>query len=139
MKALRQELANCTPQQLEQIYHLWGMSGLADTRSKNRQDILLQRMKDHIAARFVWEYLAPEERDILYRILHHSARGGTRRDTILEKAQLPEERFAAALTNLKQQLLLTEETATVRVQPAAARAAKGKVVALTETLTLLYP
>src|SRR5947209_17056586 len=101
MKTFRQELVRCAPEQLEQIYHLWGMSGLTDTRALSRQDILLQRIKDPIAARFVWEYLSKDERDVLYRLLHHSARAGTRRDMIQQKAQFSEERLTAVITNLE--------------------------------------
>ncbi len=137
MKTLRQELVHCTPQQLEQIYHLWGMSGLTDTRSQSRQDILFQRIKDPIAARFVWEYLSEDERDVLYRLLHHSARGGTRREVIQQKAQFSEERLTAVITNLERYLLIQEQTTTVRVQPAAVRRVKNKVVSISEQVILL--
>jgi len=141
MKTFRQELVLCTPQQLEEVYRLWGMRGLTDTRSSSRQDILFQRIKDPIAARFVWEYLSENERDILYQLLHHSARGGTRRDVIQQKAQISPAQLAVAIANLEHYLLIQEQTTTVRVQPTAVRSTKNKVVSISEQVILLaaYP
>src|SRR5438132_6163845 len=106
MKTFRQALIECKPQQLEQIFHLWGMSGMPVKGSPNRQDVLLRRVQDPIAARFVWEYLSPDERQVLYRILGHSARSGTRRDVTLKKSQLSETSFEAVINSLKQHQLL---------------------------------
>src|SRR5436305_7766735 len=114
MNTFKQELETQNDQQLEQIFHLWGMSGLPDTGRNKRQDVLIQRVKDPIAARFVWEYLAPDERQILYRILGHSARSGSRRDAILKKSQLSPGAFEAVIANLSHYLLLKENTMKVR-------------------------
>ena len=141
MKTFRQELAACTNQQLERIFHLWGMSGPPNydpspKEAVTRQNILLQRIKDPIAARFAWEYLAEDERNILYRILGHSARGGVRRDTTLQKSQLTEARFEAAVRKLKQYLLLWEDTEKIRSEQVFSR---SKSVTKLEDVTLLHP
>src|SRR5260370_8542013 len=110
MKTFRQASTDCKPQQLEQISHLWGMSGMPVKGSPTRQDVLLRRVQDPIAARFVWEYLSPDERQVLYRRLGHSARSGTKRDVTLKKSQLSETSFEALITSLKHLLLLWENT-----------------------------
>src|SRR6266566_7481062 len=136
MKTFRQALIECKPQQLEQIFHLWGMSGMPVKGSPTRQDVLLRRVQDPIAARFVWEYLSPDERQVLYRILGQSARSGTRRDVILKKSQLSETSFEAVITSLKQHLLLWENTVKMRSERAFTR---SKGVTTLEDVALLYP
>src|SRR5437899_3051177 len=135
MKTFRQALIQCTTQQLEQIFHLWGMSGLPVKGSQSRQDVLLQRVQDPIAARFVWEYLSPDERQVLYRILGHSARSGTKRDVTLKKSQLSETSFEAVISSLKRLLLLWENTVKMRSERAFTR---SKGVTTLEEVALLY-
>ena len=115
MQTLKQNLVDCSPEQLEAIFHLWGMSGL-DKKNKLQQrfDLLLKRVKELIAARFVWEYLTQDERVILYRILAPASRGGARRDATFKKIGLSEKNFEAAVTSLKHRLLLWEDTAKIR-------------------------
>ena len=136
MKTFRQALIQCTQQQLEQIFHLWGMSGLPAKGPQSRQDVLLRRVQDPIAARFVWEYLSPDERQVLYRILGHSARSGTRRDATLKKTQLPEKSFEAVISSLKRYLLLWENTVKMRSERVFT---KSKGVVTVEDVALLYP
>ena len=136
MKTFRQALIQCTTQQLEQIFHLWGMSGLPVKGPQSRQDVLLRRVQDPIAARFVWEYLSPDERQVLYRILGHSARSGARRDVTLKKSQLSETSFEAVISSLKRHLLLWENTVKMRSERAFTR---SKGVTTLEDVALLYP
>src|SRR6266700_3946876 len=89
MKKFRQELAECTEQQRVEIYHLWGLDGLSDKGPQKRPDILLKRITDPIAARFVWEHLTPGERQVLYRMLGHSARSGTPRQSKMWRNYIP--------------------------------------------------
>ncbi len=139
MKIFKQELAESTPQQLEQIFHLWGMDGVVETTLKNRLDVLLKRVKDPIAARFVWEYLSQDERQVLYRLLGNSARGGIRRDATLKKSQLSEKDFETVLNSLKHYLLIWENTVKVRSQPSYYSVSKSKSSATVEDVALLYP
>src|SRR5947209_13393690 len=131
MNTFKQELEACTDQQRDQIFHLWGMSGPPE-KGRNNQDILLQRVKDPIAARFVWEYLAPDERQVLYRILGHSARGGSRRDAIQKKSQLTTSDFETVIAHLKGYLLLKENVMKVRNDRFVSRSPGSKMVTLYE-------
>src|SRR5439155_18848977 len=127
MKTFRQALIQCTTQQLEQIFHLWGMSGLPVKGPQSRQDVLLRRVQDPIAARFVWEYLSPDERQVLYRILGHSARSGARRDVTLKKSPLSETSFEEVIISLKRLLLLWENTVKMRSERAFTRSEERRV------------
>src|SRR5207237_2954795 len=128
MKTFRQALIQCTTQQLEQIFHLWGMSGLPVKGPQSRQDVLLRRVQDPIAARFVWEYLSPDERQVLYRILVHSATSGSRPDVTLKKSQLSETSFEAVISSLKRHLLLSENTVTMGSERAVSRSERESKV-----------
>jgi len=138
MQTLKQNLVDCTPEQLEDIFRLWGMSGL-DIKNKLQQrfDILLKRVTNTSAARFVWEYLSQDERVILFRVLAPAARGGARRDVTLRKTGLSAKNFEAAVASLKSRLLLWEDTAKIRNE----RYISGNRKSMTtyEEVNLLHP
>lgn len=136
MKTFRQELVQCTEQQLKEIYHLWGMDGLSDKGGQKRQDVLLKRMADPVAGRFAWEYLSQDECQVLYRLLGHSARSGTRRDVTLKKSQLSEKEFEAVLSSLEHRLLLWQKTVKIHTERYSY---KSKSVATVEDVAQLYP
>ncbi len=137
MQTLRQELAKCEPQQAEEIYHLWGMDGLSEKERKKREDILLKHVKEPVAARFVWEYLSPDERQILYRIVGTSARSGARRDITLKKSLLSEKRFEAVVASLERHLLLWEDT--VKIRSERYNSASRRMITTVEDVDLLHP
>lgn len=139
MQTLKQNLVDCSPEQLEDIFHLWGMSGF-DKKNKLQQriDLLLKRVKDPVAARFVWEYLTQDERVILYRILAPAARGGARRDVTFRKIGLSEKIFEATITLLKRRLLLWEDTAKIRSERYYPSASTKSTTAY-EEVNLLHP
>ncbi len=134
MHSFKQTVAGYTEQELETIFHLWGMDGLTDS---NRLKLLEQRIKDPIAARFVWEYLSPSESSILYRTLTTSARSGVRRDATLKKLQMPVEHFDATITALKRKALIWEDTTKIRSEKAPTRTT-GKVTTIYEDVSLLH-
>ncbi len=136
MKMFKQELVKCTAQQLEEIYHLWGLDGLSAKEKQKRQDILLTRVTDPIAGRFVWENLTQDERQVLYRTLGHSARSGTRRDLTLRKSQLSEKSFADVISSLEHRLLVWENTVKMRSDPYPY---SRKSVTTVEEVAFLYP
>ena len=131
MPTFKEALAKCPQQELEHIFHLWGMDGL---NPKSRNTFLIQRIKDPIAARFVWEYLAPNEATLLYRTLTTSARSGVRRDITMKKLQMPEEQFQAVLANLERNRLLWEDTTKIRKPYTSGKATTN----LEEDVVLLY-
>lgn len=143
MRTLQKELAKCTPEQVEQLVHLWGMSGDSATGPKARQIRLLEYMRDTIAGRFVWEHLSANERVLLYRLIVPANRNGIKRDDLQNKAGLSTEAFDAALSTLKQHLLAYEEQVKMQgdqIAGYATSAAKGKKKDLPiEDVAMVYP
>ncbi|MEO8957268.1 MAG: helicase-associated domain-containing protein [Ktedonobacteraceae bacterium] len=134
MQSFKQTVARYSEQELAPIFHLWGMDGLTNS---NRITLLEQRIKDPIAARFVWEYLSPGECSILYRTLTTAARSGVRRDATLKKLQMPVERFDATIAALKRKVLIWEDTTKIRSEKVAART-PSKVTTIYEDVALLH-
>lgn len=139
MQTLKQNLPNCSPVQLEDIFHLWGMSGLeAKNKLQQRIELLIKRVKDPIAARFVWEYLTQDEHVIMYRILAPALRGGARCDVLLRKIGLSEKKFEATITALKDRLLLWEDSAKIRNERYYLSGSKKNATTF-EEVRLLHP
>src|SRR5579863_9713589 len=136
MQTLKQNLEAYQPQEREQIFRLWGMSGSSEKDQQKRQQSLLHYARCPIAARFVWENLSQDEREVLYRVLTPAARGGAMIDATIKKTGLPEERFTSAVTKLKKSLLLWENTTKIKppINPAYPRN-----VPTVQEITLLHP
>ena len=137
METFKKRLARCSEAELEQIFRLWGMNGFAGT-SDARFATLIARIKDPIAARFVWETLSPSESSILYRTLTTSARSGARRDVTLRKLQMPEERFDAAIEDLKSKALLWEDSTRIRSEKPIPSRSTGKATPLYEDVAMIH-
>src|SRR5579884_483685 len=108
MKKLHQILVGCTAQQCEQVAQLWGVRK-EQLDGVGTINIPLANILDAIAARFVWEHLSEDERKVLYNILHLSSSNHIVSDVLLKLTRLPLPRYEAALTTLKQNMLLLEE------------------------------
>lgn len=140
MQTIKQNIVDCSPEQLEDIFHLWGLNGLPKKNTlQQRIELLISRVKDPIAARFVWEALTQNEREILYRCLAPASRGGARREALYKKASLSEKNFEAALTSLKARLLLWEDTTKIRNQSYYPSGSKMKNATTFEEVHLLHP
>lgn len=141
METVLQALQKQTAQHREDVFHLWGMSDTTDKEQANRAGTLLQRIKNPIAARFVWEQLSPEECQFLYQLLGHAERKGVELDTFQSKLHLPLERFAAILTKLERLVLIQQskvkQSQGRRVIYAPGKNSKGKPTI--EEVTLLQP
>ena len=106
MKTLRQVLGDITDEQLAPILRLWSMTGEQDKGTKQQVDTLRKRMYDPIAARFAWEQLTNDERQILYRLLPPSTRYEAPQDNLLKRAQLPPAKGEAAIQHLVELALI---------------------------------
>src|SRR5712692_3569226 len=114
MKTLQQVLGEYTEQQLEQIATWWGIGGKPEEGWRNHHGLLVQKMQDSIAARFVWEHLSDDERKVLYNILSFSASNGIIQSVIMTFTRLPKERFEAALAAVTSHLLVLEESKVIK-------------------------
>lgn len=95
-------------QQRDDAYNLWAMDVTDNASPAARNALYVQRVKDPLAARFVWERLSQDERLVLYRVLGHAERSGVERETVQKKTKLSTEQFQSALSSLAQHLLIHE-------------------------------
>ncbi len=115
MKTMRQVLGDYTDEQLAPLLRLWGMTGEPDKGTKQQVDTLIQRMRDPIAARFVFEYLTENERQVLYRVLPPSARYGVQQDVIVKRTPLTPTHVEVAINHLVEYALLQEAILSARI------------------------
>ncbi|GAC1401574.1 MAG: hypothetical protein NVSMB49_16390 [Ktedonobacteraceae bacterium] len=106
MKTIRQVLGDYSDEQLAPVLRLWSMTGEQDKGTKQQVDTLIKRMQNSIAARFAWELLTPDERQILYRVLPPSTRQGTQQDNLIKRAQLLPTHGETAIHHLVELALL---------------------------------
>ncbi|HEY4385692.1 MAG TPA: helicase-associated domain-containing protein [Ktedonobacteraceae bacterium] len=91
------------------ILHLWGMEEGEVDRFYSVEEVLVQRTHEPTAARFVWEYLQPDEREVFYAVLKHDEGKGIERSVLQQLVGLPQDRFDTALAQLISYALLPEE------------------------------
>lgn len=106
MKTLQQILEDRTDEQFAAILRLWVMTGEPDRRTKQQIDALIKRMQNPIAARFVWEKLTDDERQILYQALQPSTRYRASSQNLLKSTKLSSTRYETALSHLVEYALL---------------------------------
>jgi predicted transcriptional regulator len=136
MKTIRQVLEDASDTQRASIYRLWNATEEVAGKGKQSVTSLSKRMSNPIAARFVWETLSEDERQILNRVLPHATRMGIIQDTsLIKKTQIDPARFTAAVRSLSEKGLLE-----AREDPAQRNmyvATKSKKSAKGETVTVL--
>ncbi len=134
MKTIRQVLEDASDTQRASIYRLWNAT--EEGKSKQPSNSLSKRMSNPIVARFVWEALSEDERQILNRVLPHTTRNGITQDTsLIKKTQIDPERFTAAVKSLSEKGLLE-----AREEPARRNiyvTTKSKKPTKSETVTVL--
>ena len=123
MKTLRQAFAEHSEEELEQLARWWGIGDTPEEQWRNNPGLLIQKMQDPVAARFVWEHLSEDERKLLHNTLSFSASNGILRNVLLTLTHLPQDRFASALATLEEHTVLVEEPLAVKGKKLAAQAA----------------
>jgi Helicase conserved C-terminal domain len=142
MYDLEAALEAASEEQRKEYFRLWGLTGETYRNFEEYLGIIIESLEEPICARFVWEYITPDERMVLYHSMSYSARDGLRRDALQKKAQISPERYEAAVDGLLQKLLLYEKKEEIDAgkrghSPHLSRdtAAKGKHKAV----SMLYP
>jgi hypothetical protein len=113
MKSLSAILAAEPLETLRSLAVWWGAERPAQDDIETRQR-LERAMRDTIAARFVWEQLAEDERRVLFAVVGPSARNWCLVDLLAERARLEPECAAAALDRLLAHRLVWIEMARVQ-------------------------
>ena len=107
---LEEALTEASEAQRKEYFRLWGLTGEKYRNFEEYLGKVIESLEEPICARFVWEYITPDERQILYHSMSYSARDGLRRDALQKKTQLPPERYDPAVDSLLQKLLLYQRT-----------------------------
>lgn len=119
-QTFQQALGQCGSDQRAQVEHLWLVHASAEPDQERRTLLVMKRTHSLIVARFAWERLSTQERQILFPVLKGQD-GGIPRETLLKKIRLETVEIQAALARLRQLLLLREVMA-YRPTPARRRA-----------------
>ncbi len=135
-------LEAASEEQRKEYFRLWGLTGETYGSFEEYMEIIIESLDEPICARFVWEYITPDERQILYHSMSYSARDGLRRDALQKKSQIPPERYEIAVDSLLQKLLLYQKKEDINASQRGHSvhlpndlSAKGKLKAV----PILYP
>ena len=139
MKTLRQALAEQSEEQLGQLARWWGIGDTPKEGWRNHPELLVQKMQDPVAARFVWEHLSEDERKLLHNALSFSASNGILRNVLLTLTRLPQGRFEAALATLQEHIVVVEELLTIKGKKLAAPAASKSPASTTQKKATIQP
>jgi hypothetical protein len=113
MKSLSAILAGESFETLQVLAPWWGAEPLERDDTDSRQQ-LERAMRDTIAARFVWERLAEDERRVLFAVVGPSARNWCLTELLAERARLEPQRTEQALARLVAARLVFTEQAKVQ-------------------------
>ncbi len=113
MKSLSAILAGESFETLQTLAPWWGAEPLERDDTDSRQQ-LERAMRDTIAARFVWERLAEDERRVLFAVVGPSARNWCLTELLAERARLEPQRTEQALVRLVAARLVFTEQAKVQ-------------------------
>jgi len=139
MKTLRQALGEHSEEQLGQVARWWGIGDTPEEGWRNHLGLLVQKMQDSVAARFVWEHLSEDERKLLHNALSFSASNGILRNVLMTLTRLPQGRFEAALDALEDHVLVVEEPLSVKGKKVATSAASKSSASASQKSPTVQP
>jgi len=107
MKTVRDVLGDYSDEQLAPIFRLWAVEPDPHVKRAKQLDVLLQQMRDPLAARFAIEHITDDERQVLYRVLPPATRNGIVRDkAFLKRLPIPIDRISPTIEQLVASALL---------------------------------
>jgi hypothetical protein len=111
---LRKELQMCSAEELANIVETWAVDG--EPEGGWQGELLGEKLLDTIAARFAWEGLSVDARDILHQIITFEVADGVPREDVQKLARLTDADFVAALSQLEQRVMLIQERPNTKVR-----------------------
>lgn len=110
MKQLHEALTELSAEQLSYVYHLWVMDDVVATQ-KLATNItkLVERSHDIVAARFVWQHLSQEQRQLMHRLVAPGVRKGIKYLNLHKRNEMNAQQFASVLDSLVQIALVSLE------------------------------
>src|SRR5689334_1710715 len=101
---LRKVLQTRSAEDLDRLEQIWAVPDL-DSDAQPRQDAEGMGILDIIRARFAWEALSLNARELLRQIISLQIMDGVPREDLQKLSGLDEAAFVAALTQLEQNLM----------------------------------
>lgn len=114
--ALRKILLAHSEEELARIAQLWGIYEAPENGWQENFEQLGELMQDRIYARFAWEHLSPQSREVLHEIVTFEVADGIVPEDLQKLAHLDDTDFAAALRELEQSLLLLDDRPGAKVK-----------------------
>ncbi len=128
MKTLRQVFSNYSDEELGQLAQWWGISDKPAGSWQQNFSALARGMQNPTAARFAWEQLGADARQVLHTTLTLSTDDGVLRDVLFNlSSRVSSEGFERAITTLQEHLLLVDEQIIAKTGRAATTATLTKV------------
>lgn len=106
--ALRKVLQARSAEELGRIAEAWAVEDVPETGWLGMSEHLGEQMHDLIAARFAWESLSLDAREILHQMIRLGVMDGVPREDLQKLVRLTDADFATALAQLEQRLMLIE-------------------------------
>lgn len=136
MKTLRQVFSNYSDEELGQLAQWWGISDKPTGSWQQNLSALARGMQNPTVARFAWEQLDTDARQVLHTTLTLSTADGVLRDVLFKlSAHVLSEGFERAIATLQEHLLLVDEQIIAKTGRAATTATLTKVKSPAEVIT----
>ncbi|MGH2498274.1 MAG: helicase-associated domain-containing protein [Ktedonobacteraceae bacterium] len=136
MKTLKQVFGNYSEEALAQLAQWWGVSDKPAGGWQQNHAALARGMQNPIAARFAWEQLDADARQVLHTTLTLSTADGVLRDVLFKlTSHVASEGFERAMTTLQEHVLLVDEQIIAKTGRPATTATLTKVKSPTEVIT----
>ncbi|MGH2481579.1 MAG: hypothetical protein ACRDHW_18150, partial [Ktedonobacteraceae bacterium] len=87
--------------ELERIAQAWVVGDAPDDGWQENVEQLIEKMQEIISARFAWESLSADAREILHQVIAFAIMDGVPREDAQKLADQDDATFAAALTELE--------------------------------------
>jgi hypothetical protein len=107
--ALRKLFLALSEDELVQLAQCWGLYEVPEGGWLENFELLSEQMQDRISARFAWESLSPNAREILHQMYTFEVIDGVPHADLQKLANLTDAAFSTALQELEQRLMLAEE------------------------------
>src|SRR5581483_4069157 len=136
MKTLKQVFGNYSEEELGQLAQWWGVSDKPASGWQQNHAALARGMQNPIAARFAWEQLDADARQVLHTTLTLATTDGVLRDVLFKlTSHVADEGFERAMTTLHEHVLLVDEQVIAKTGRPATTTTITKIKSPAEVIT----
>src|SRR5450759_950173 len=138
MKTLRQVFGQYSEEELGQLAQWWGVSDKPAGGWQQNLGALARGMQNPVAARFAWEQLDEDTRQVLHTTLTLSTVDGVLRDVLFNlSSRVSSDGFERAITTLHGHVLLVDEQVIAKTGRVATSATVNKSKTPAKVITKL--